>query len=141
MTLSAGALAREYYEKGYNCAEAAWLGLSKDMDKSEQALGLKLSSGFGGGASSGSICGAVAGAIMGIGRWYGRELGGARSEEVKNLTKALVDAVTAEYGSIYCSDMKPKTEDYRKKCGEYVEFCVNKAEEFMDKGVGDDDCG
>lgn len=141
MTKTAGELAREYYEQGYNCAEAAWLGLNQDLDKSELTLGLKLASGFGGGVASGSICGAVAGAIMGIGRWYGRELGGPRSEDIKNLTKALVDAVTGEYGSIHCSDIKPKTEDYRKKCGEYVEFCVRKAEELMDKGVGDDDCG
>lgn len=141
MTKSARELAREYYEQGYNCAEAVWLGLNKDLDKGEQALGLKLASGFGSGAACGSICGAVAGAIMGIGRWYGRELGGPRSEEAKNLTKALVDAVTAEYGSIHCSDMKPKTEDYRKKCGEYVEFCVKKAEELMDKGPDGDDCG
>lgn len=134
--------AKELYLKdNYNCAEATWLGLNQDIDKAEQALGLKLSSGFGGGAACGSICGAVAGAVMAIGRWYGRELGGPRSEEAKNLTKALVDAFIAEYGSVNCADIKPKGDDYRSKCAEYVEFCARKAEDLMDKGVGDDDCG
>jgi len=135
--------AKEFYlDKDYNCAEATWLGLSQDMDKKEQALGLKMASGFGGGGACGSMCGAVAGSIMAIGRWYGRELGGPRSEDAKKLTKALVDAFIAEYGSVNCADIKPKSDDYRTKCAEFVDFCARKAEELMDKGAGDDDdCG
>jgi C_GCAxxG_C_C family probable redox protein len=136
-----GAKASELYLGGYNCAEAAWLALSQDLDGEKQAFGLRLSSGFGGGAACGSLCGAVAGAIMAIGRWYGRELGGARAEDANKLTKALVEAVRAKYGSIDCADMKPKGENYRETCAEYVAFCVAKAEELMDKGPEDDDCG
>jgi len=141
MAKLAGEFARELYLSGYNCAEAAWLALSQDLDLQERALGLRLSSGFGGGAACGSLCGAVAGAIMGIGRWYGRELDGAKAEDARKLTKALMEAVKAEYGSVDCADMKPPTENYRETCGEYVAFCVRKAEELMDKGVEDDDCG
>lgn len=143
MSTTAVDKAKDFYLKdGYNCAEAAWLGLSQDLDTKEQALGVKMASGFGGGAAAGSLCGALSGAIMGIGRWYGREeLGGARSEEAKNLTKALVDAFVAEFGSLDCKDIKPKTDDYRTKCAEYVAFAIRKAEELMDKGAGDDDCG
>ena len=134
--------AKEFYlDENYNCAEAAWLGLNQDLDKKEQAQGLKLASGFGGGAGTGSLCGALSGAIMGIGRWYGRELGGPRSDEAKGLTKALVEAFIAEFGSADCRDIKPKGDDYRSRCAEYVEFAVRKAEELMDQGVGNDDCG
>ncbi|KAF0196383.1 MAG: CGCAxxGCC family protein [Bacillota bacterium] len=142
MTKTAADKAKEFYlDDGYNCAEASWLGLSQDLDKKEQALGVKMVSGFGGGATVGSLCGALSGAIMGIGRWYGRELGGPRSEEAKNLTKALVDAFVAEYGSLDCQGIKPKSDDYRTKCAEYVAFAVRKAEELMDQGASDDDCG
>ncbi len=141
MASLSGEKARELYLGGYNCAEAAWLALSQDLARETQAFGLRLSSGFGGGAACGSLCGAVAGAVMAIGRWYGRELGGARAEDANKLTKALVEAVKAQYGSVNCLDMKPKSENYRETCAEYVAFCVTKAEELMDKGVADDDCG
>ncbi|MBT9134139.1 MAG: hypothetical protein DDT38_00870 [Firmicutes bacterium] len=137
----AGEKASELYLSGYNCAEAAWLALSQDLEQKEQAFGLRLSSGFGGGAACGSLCGAVAGAVMAIGRWYGRELGGARAGDANKLTGALVEAVQAKYGSVDCADMKPKGENYRDTCAGYVAFCVARAEELMDNGVPDDDCG
>ncbi len=136
-----GEIARELYLGGYNCAEAVWLALNQDLEIKDQAFGLRLCSGFGGGAGCGSLCGAVAGAIMAIGRWYGRELGGARAEDAGKLTRALVDVVKAKYGSVNCADMKPAVENYREVCADYVAFCVEKAEELMDKGVEGDDCG
>ena len=103
-------------------------------------MGLKLSSGFGGGAACGSICGAVAGAILAIGRWYGRELGGPRADDAKKLTLELVEAFKKEYGSLHCSDIKPKEENYRVRCTEYVEFCAHFTEALLDRGP-EDDCG
>ncbi|MDP3058698.1 MAG: C-GCAxxG-C-C family protein, partial [bacterium] len=104
-------------------------------------FGLKLSSGFSGGAACGSICGAVAGAILAIGRWYGRELGGPRSDDAKAITKALVDAFVKEYGSLDCCDIKPTTTEWREKCTEYVMFVAKITDELLDKGAPDDDCG
>ena len=130
-----GKKAREFFEeKDYNCAEAVWLGMNQDLSEPEQTVTLRLSSGFGGGAACGSICGAVAGAVMSIGRWYGRELGGPRSEDAKALTKEFVDMIIAEYGSIDCRDMKPKTSGYREVCAGYVERCASLAEELIDRG-------
>ena len=136
-----GRLAKEFFEQGYNCAEAVWLGLNQDLSDPEKTFGLKLASGFGGGAACGSICGAVAGAVLAIGRWYGRELDGPRAEDAKTLTKAFVDAFKAEYGSIDCVVIKPDTQDYRKTCAGYVEFCARVVEKMLDEGPDGDDCG
>jgi C_GCAxxG_C_C family probable redox protein len=136
----AGKVARAFFEQNYNCAEAVWLGLNQDLSKEEQAFGLKLASGFGGGAACGSICGAVAGAILAIGRWYGRELGGPRSDDAKSLTLELVEAFKQEFGSLDCRDIKPQEDNYRVKCAEYVDFCARVTEELLDRGPGGD-CG
>jgi len=141
MKKTATELAREHYHNGYNCAEAIWLGLNDDLPDEQKALGLKLASGFGGGMGCGGLCGGVAGAIMAIGRFYGRELGGPRKEDAKILAKELIAAIESKYGSANCSDLKPATDDYRKRCVEYVAFCADKAIELMDRGVVDEGCG
>ena len=134
-------LAREHYQGGYNCAEAVWLGLNEDLTPEQKAFGLKLSSGFGGGMGSGGLCGGVAASVMSIGRWYGRDLGGARKDDAKLLAKELVGIVEREYGSVNCCDLKPNTDDYRKHCIEYVALCARTAVTLMDRGVVDEDCG
>lgn len=137
-----GKKARELFEdRDYNCAEAVWLGMNQDLSEADQALTLRLATGFGGGAACGSICGAVAGAVMSIGRWYGRELGGPRADDAKALTKEFVDKIIAEYGSIDCRDMKPKTAGYRQVCAGYVEHCARLALELIDRGPETEDCG
>ena len=46
MSTNAADKAKDVYLKdGYNCAEAAWLGLNQDLDTKEQALGVKMASG------------------------------------------------------------------------------------------------
>lgn len=137
--MDTGKKARELFEQDYNCAEAVWLAMNQDLSEAEQAMTLKLATGFGGGAACGSLCGAVAGAVMAIGRWYGRELGGPRAEDAKELTKEFLEMVIAEYGSADCRDMKPKTSGYREVCSGYVEFCARVAEELIDRGP--EDCG
>jgi hypothetical protein len=42
--------------------------------------------------------------------------------------------IIAEYGSIDCRDMKPKTPGYREVCAGYVERCASLAEELIDRG-------
>ena len=136
-----GKKARELFNSDYNCAEAVWLGMNQDMSEEEQALTLKLTTGFGGGAACGSLCGAVAAAVMSIGRWYGRELGGPRAEDAKALTKEFLETVIAEFGSADCRDMKPKVPGYRETCAGYVEYCARVAEELIDRGPDPEGCG
>ncbi|NLW17855.1 MAG: C_GCAxxG_C_C family protein [Firmicutes bacterium] len=133
---------RLYLEEKYNCAEASWLAMAKDMTKDERAFGCRLAGGFGGGLACGSVCGALAGAVMGLGLFLGREPGQPRADKLREATKQLSEAFAKEFGSVNCSDIKQEGDDYRARCADYVEFCVNKATELVDAQLDDDfDCG
>lgn len=132
---------RLYLEENFNCAEAAWLGMAKDLSKDEKAFGCRLAGGFGGGLGCGSACGALAGAVMGLGLFLGREPGQPRAEELREVAKQLSEAVAKEFGSINCSEIKPEGDEYRARCADFVEFCVNKATELVDESLEEDfDC-
>ncbi|HHW99382.1 MAG TPA: C_GCAxxG_C_C family protein [Firmicutes bacterium] len=134
---------RLYLEENFNCAEAAWLGMAKDVTKDEKAFGCRLAGGFGGGLACGSVCGALAGAVMGLGLFLGREPGQPRADKLREVTKQLSEAFAKEFGSINCSDIKQEGDGYRARCADFVEFCVNKANELVDLELDDDDfdCG
>jgi C_GCAxxG_C_C family probable redox protein len=68
-----GNLAREYYLKGFGCAESILHAFNdKDIIDAPETL-LKASTGFGTGfGGKGSTCGAITGPIMAIGLKYGR---------------------------------------------------------------------
>lgn len=80
----------------YNCSQAVIsvfceeLGLDKD-------LALKLSQGFGGGASRGELCGAVSGGIMALGLKYG--------DDSKPYIEKFEKRIEELYGSIRCEEM------------------------------------
>ncbi|MGI6345161.1 MAG: C-GCAxxG-C-C family protein [Bacillota bacterium] len=139
--MSEAALAREFYEQKYNCAEAAWLGMSGHLSQAERDLGLKLMGGFGGGVASGGLCGALAGAIAGLGLYLGRTMGEPRADQLRTVTKQLVEAFQAKYGSMNCCDIKPAGDDYRATCAGYVEFCVETAIQLLDEALDADDDG
>lgn len=58
--------ALEYFDGGYNCAQAAFAGCGQ-VTGLDQAVALAASGGFGGGMRMGSICGAVTGGLMALG--------------------------------------------------------------------------
>ncbi len=133
---------RLYLEEKYNCAEAAWLGMASNLTKDERAFGCRLVGGFGGGLACGSVCGALAGSVMGLGLFFGREPGQPRAEKLRELTKQLSEAFAKEFGSINCRDIRQEGDNYRLRCADYVEFCVNKASDLVDAELADDfDCG
>ena len=62
-----GALAKEYFLKGYNCSQAVLISFS-DLTGLDEAIAMKLSSSFGGGMGRmREVCGAVSGALMVLG--------------------------------------------------------------------------
>lgn len=56
----------EFFNNGYNCAQAVLGAFCEDMGL-DLTTAFKLASGFGGGVRSGELCGAVSGAVMAIG--------------------------------------------------------------------------
>ncbi len=134
-------LAKKLYESGYSCAESAWLAMANDLSEEEKDFGLKLSGGFGGGVSCGSVCGALAGAVMGLGAFLGRKQGEPKPEQLRTVTKQLMDSFAAKFGSIDCRAIKPEGPDYRVRCGEFVAFAVEEALRLIDQSLESDDCG
>lgn len=141
--MSAGKEARRrYLEENFNCSEAAWLGVAKDLSKDEQAFGCRLAGGFGGGLGCGSVCGALAGAVQGLGLFMGREPGQPRAEGLRTAAKELCEAFSKEFGAVNCKEIKPAGDGYRARCADFVEFSVNKATELIDAQLEEDtDCG
>ncbi|MGE5560484.1 MAG: C-GCAxxG-C-C family (seleno)protein [Chloroflexota bacterium] len=135
-----GQVALDLFNQGYSCSESVWLALSQDLDAAQRDLGLKIAGAFAGGCGSGALCGAVAGGLMAAGRWYGRALGEEKPTQLKPLCKRLTDAVKAKFGSLDCADLKPESDDWRKKCGELVEFVANITDQLLDEGE-EEDCG
>lgn len=135
-----GQLALDFFNQGYSCSESVWLALSQDLDAEQRDFGLKIAGAFAGGCGNGSLCGAVAGGLMAAGRWYGRAFGEPKPTDLKGIATRLTDAVKAKFGSLDCSQLKPESEDWRKQCGQLVEFVANIVEQLLDEG-DEDDCG
>ena len=69
--MTKGELAKEYFEKGYNCAQSVALAFKDEMGLDETTVA-KLASSFGGGvARMREICGAVSGGAFVIGMLKG----------------------------------------------------------------------
>lgn len=135
-----GQLALDFFNQGYSCSESVWLALSQDLAAEQRDFGLKISGAFAGGCGSGALCGAVAGGLMVAGRWYGRAVGEPKPENLKSISKRLTETVKAKFGSLNCCQLKPEGDNWRKKCGELVEFVANIVDQLLDEG-DDEDCG
>ena len=66
-----GALAREYFLKGYNCSQAVLLSFS-DLTGLDEKVAMRLASSFGGGMGRmREVCGTVSAMLMVLGILYG----------------------------------------------------------------------
>lgn len=132
---------RLFLEADFNCSEAVWLGLAKDLSKNEKDFGCRLAGGFGGGLGCGKLCGALGGAVMGIGIFLGREPGNPRNQYLKQVTEQLCVAFEKQFGSKNCCDIKPTDGDYRSRCADFVEFCEVTVNDLIDAALESDaDC-
>ena len=100
-------LARDYFLKGCNCAQAVFAAFCEQTGLDEQTA-LKLSSSFGGGmARLREVCGAVSGAFMAAGLICG--FAGDEPSEVKHAHYARLQALAAEFkekhGSLLCREL------------------------------------
>lgn len=131
------ALAKNYFEQGYNCAQAVLLAFCEETGlTSTQAA--RVASTFGGGMGKlREVCGAVTGMFMTLGLTNGYDDPKAKEDktEVYRRVRALADAFQAENHSIICRDLlidvetssgaapEERTKEYyeRRPCGAYVE--------------------
>lgn len=107
--------AREYYKKGYNCAESMIRAGNDVYGLHLHDQDMKMIAGFGGGLQCGDVCGALTGAICIISSKY-VETKAHDSSILRPLTLQLVQAFQKEMGSRLCMQIKPKFYDKELHC-------------------------
>ena len=111
-----------------SCSEAVIRVALKKLNM-ESSDALKISSALGGGVGGiGEICGAVTGEILAIGLRYGRDNETQPKDEVRNITKELLQEFRDEFGYLRCNDLiiGLDKEGKRSKCHEIAEFIGDK---------------
>ena len=107
-----GALAKEYFLKGYNCSQAVLLAFS-DMTGLDETVAMKMASSFGGGMGRlREVCGTVSASLMVLGILYGYDAKAPTAGEDKPAHYARVQEYAnrfrTECGSITQSIWNPK---------------------------------
>ena len=130
--------AREYFLKGYNCAQAVFAAWAEEMNLSE-AEALRLSSSFGGGIGGlREICGAANAMFMVVGAIKGYDM--PDDMDAKQCHYKRVQSMAAqmmqECGTMTCRDLLEQNEKDqlvagKKPCLRYVESCAAIAEKVL----------
>jgi len=103
-------LAKQYHDRGFNCAQSVLATFSQDYGLGEEAA-LKISTGFGSGMGRlCEVCGALTGAFMVIGLKHGRVISdGTKYGPNTETTYGLVAEVSRRFKdrnkSIYCREL------------------------------------
>ena len=104
------ALAADFHERGYGCAQSVLASYANEYGLSEE-LALRLSTGVGSGMGRlCEVCGALTGAFMVIGLKYGKVFTngnryGNETETTYRLVMELARKFEQRNGSIYCHDL------------------------------------
>lgn len=104
------ALAAQYHEQGFGCAQSVLAAYAADFGLSEEHA-LRLGTGFGSGMGRMcEVCGALTGAFMVIGLKHGKTVSngtryGNETETTYRLVKDLADQFKLRNGSIYCREL------------------------------------
>ncbi len=98
--------AKEYFSNNFNCAQAVFTTFAVE-NGFDEALALKLASGFGGGARCGQLCGAVSGALMVLGLKYGHSHSTDRDEKARSNSLAMefTTRFREKNGSVVCREL------------------------------------
>ena len=100
-------IAREFFMRGANCAQAVAGAFADEVNMSEAEL-FKLASGFGGGvARMREVCGAVSGMVIILNLLYGNSDISDKNAKDANyqLTRNLLKQFEKETGSIVCREL------------------------------------
>ena len=130
--------AREYFMKGYNCAQAVFTAWAEEMNMTE-VQALRLSSSFGGGIGGmRDVCGAANAMFMVAGALKGYDMPDnmdAKQQHYKRI-QSMAEKMKKEYGTMLCLDLialneKDNLAAAKKPCLRYVEACVRITEEML----------
>ena len=135
-----GEVAREYYLRGFGCAESI-LHAFNDLGviNVPEAL-LKASTGFGMGfGGKGSTCGAITGPIMAVGLKYGRVKPEEGAEEAYKRVKRVVETYEQKFKTTQCVEVTKvwrekgqfNTLERRKFCGSIVRYMARETEKIL----------
>lgn len=144
-------LARELFEKGYNCAQAVACAYSADMGLEEACVARMVSSFGGGFGKLREVCGAVSGAAFVLGTLRGYSDPGATDEKAAHYARVQDFAARfrAVNDSIICRELlegvalrqentpvpETRNEEYYRvrPCARFVESAARIVEEMLSK--------
>jgi C_GCAxxG_C_C family probable redox protein len=144
-------LARQYHERGFNCAQSVLTPFAQDFGLSEEAA-LRISTGFGSGMGRlCEVCGALTGAFMAIGLKYGRaETDGTKYGPKTENTYRLVAELSARFQernhSIYCEELVgydlsiPEEREKARQEGVFSTVCgkcIDDASQLLEQALQD----
>lgn len=98
----------QYYDDGYNCAQAVLLTLYEYLEpEGKSELVPKIAAGFGGGIGRcGSVCGALTGSIMAVGIKYApNETGAEKRAKAYANSRALYQQFEKQHGTVFCRNL------------------------------------
>lgn len=144
-----GEIAKQYFLKGYNCAQSVVLAFKDEVKMNEETL-KALSLSFGGGISRlRNVCGCISGMGIIFGLLYGHfdVLDEKKKGEHYALIQKLSKKFEKEMGSMKCSFLlnikdEPsnpylchRNQDYyqNRPCGKYIAYMANLMQEEMNK--------
>lgn len=144
--------ARELFLQGYNCAQSVFGAFCEDFGIDFE-IGVKLSSGFGGGVSRRrEVCGAVSGAVMVLSMKHGYTDAEATAEkkELYSKVQSVLEEFEKETGSIVCRELlnlnekvsipepEARTKNYyaKRPCADLVYIAAKFVEEHFESIKG-----
>jgi C_GCAxxG_C_C family probable redox protein len=119
-----GALAKEYFLKGYNCSQAVLLAFS-DLTGLDETVAMKMASSFGGGMGRlREVCGTVSASLMVLGILYGYDatVPTASEDKIEHYARVqeYANRFRAECGSIICREILDNHAKYLEAQSEAV---------------------
>ncbi|MBU3914312.1 C-GCAxxG-C-C family protein, partial [bacterium] len=96
-----------YFNSGYNCAEAVLKSITDNFSSEKNEAILRIASPFCGGIgkTTKEICGALSGGIMAIGYLYGRSKPGENFDAAWKMTAKLRTEFEEKWGTTQCGSI------------------------------------
>lgn len=148
--MTKGELAKEYFESGYNCAQAVLLAFCEDFGLDKKTA-LMISASFGGGMGRlREVCGTVSGMnmVLGLARGYDDPKARAEKTQLYKDVQQLAERFREDNGSIICRDLlglrikgkdeptpEERTEKYyqARPCAELCRYAADLTAEYLAK--------
>lgn len=149
--MTKGEIAKDYFEKGYNCAQAVALAFKDEIGLDEETIA-KLTSSFGGGlARLREVCGTISGGafVLGILKGYAAPSDNKSKSEHYARVRELTSRFSEKCGSYICRELlsgvkhtdggapEKRTDEYYKKrpCSELCLLSADIVQDILDEGI------